>query len=86
MPLLRRNGNFARRLSEGEQRLNLSFLRLLRLGRLTRMVRVLRAVPELVTMVKGYVFSNLLCILWQTLRGLYSAVSTPNFESKYSFE
>jgi hypothetical protein len=69
VPLLRRNGNFARRLSEGEhegeQRLNLSFLRLLRLGRLTRMVRVLRAVPELVTMVKG-MFAALRSV-WSTL-------------------
>ena len=31
-------------------------------------------------------FFYLLATFWQTLRGPFSAVSTPNFASKYSFE
>ena len=31
-------------------------------------------------------FSNFWLIFWQTLRGWFSAVSPPNFASKYSFE
>ena len=33
-----------------------------------------------------YVFSNSYPNFWQTLRGSFSAVSKPNFASKYSFE
>ena len=48
--------------------------------------RVLRTQVCISTYVCSDLFSNFRATVWQTLRGLFSAASTPMFVSKYSFE
>ena len=42
--------------------------------------------PDRVNAVDTYVFSNFYSNFWQTLQRSFSALSKPNFASKYSFE